>query len=192
MQAVAKFRVRQCLRQRAHHEVVRAHHQHAPGGAERECGQVEHGPVAAVRIQQHEPAETRTRDVFADFRDRCQQGLRRETQGAREMRVLEAHPDREGRQQADRHIGAQLRERRVTEPAGDIEIRGQRQVLAVLLDRGERPERHGTGSSERGEALRGLVLPVWRGHAVNPPAWAAHGAPCPACRHAKQAAGPRR
>ena len=91
---------------------------------------------------------------------------------------------------------------RLEQAEGDVEVGRQRQVLSVLLDRGERQQRDRIGAGEPGNAARGQVLPpggqqawrsfrsVSRGHRLSRIIAAlGHGptSPCPApwCRPAR-------
>ena len=115
-----------------HREVE--HHQ--PGGLAHVAREVvEHRRIAAVAVEEHEPAEPRTRHALGQLVDDGAERCLRERHRARERRVLVAAAIGERRQHPELRRGRRAFQGERQQRLAEDQIGRDRQVRPVLLDR---------------------------------------------------------
>ena len=141
-------------------EVVRLDHEQVLLLAQAERGRVERRPVAAMAVAEHQPPDAGARQRRAvRLHDRAQQrGI--QADGAGEARVLAARPDRHGRQHPGREVVRQVLEGARQQAAADVQVGGEGQVRAVLLEGGQRQHDHRVALGQPRGLDRGQRLPV--------------------------------
>ena len=120
------------------------------------------GDVAAMARHQHELAHAGARQAFAELGPGRHRGRGRQCERARKRQMLRRNADALHRQKRDGQVGGQklLYARQIG--FGDIGIDAERQVRAVLFDRGQRQHRDPARSraGRPGNVLPGHLHPV--------------------------------
>ena len=109
------------------------------------------GRVAAVPVQEHQPAGGRRRDAAPEVVEHGEQRRRRQPDRARRPGVLVRLRVGERRQQPRVELVADPLDGGLGHPFGDQQVGVERQVRAVLLDRAERLHDDAVGCERRGE-----------------------------------------
>ena len=125
-------------------EPARAVDQQVETGAQVARDQIHDAGMATVAVEDQQLAHAGARDRFADVGPEPQHGLGPQRERAGKALVLGAQPDRLGRQDVGRTGCRQMRPGCRQDPLDQIGIDRQRQMRAVLFDRGNR--QHGNGA----------------------------------------------
>jgi len=112
--------------------------------------------IAAVAVEQHQRVYARARHRFPELAPEREQGLGREAEGAGEGQVLGREADVLRRQQQQRQLVGQQRQRRVDHALQQPRVHAQRQMRAMLLHRRHRQD--GEGACGQAARARGIEV----------------------------------